>query len=208
VRREDAIAELAKRRLAALTDEERAKRLGCIQREDWTGAPEWDRLDDGVRSELQEDELTLPASSARYDPVLLMWLNSGYAALTNAYLREELGVAEVVGEPKMLEPCACCGRRTLGELSAYDICTVCWWEDDGQDNDRADVVMGGPNALLSLTQARVNYLRHGISDGKPNDLRVRQSPARMFESGRQFVLTDDGVSEIGTDWRSQRFDLE
>lgn len=46
----------------------------------------------------------------------------------------------------------------------YDICPVCFWEDDGQDDYNADVIRGGPNGSLSLTQARKNYLDFGACD--------------------------------------------
>ncbi|MDP9163351.1 MAG: hypothetical protein M3N06_04575, partial [Pseudomonadota bacterium] len=49
-------------------------------------------------------------------------------------------------------PCPCCGNRTVGERATYEICPVCFWEDDGQGDADADVVMGGPNKDLSLTQ--------------------------------------------------------
>ena len=38
------------------------------------------------------------------------------------------------------------------------MCDVCCWEDDGQDDHDADVVRGGPNGNLSLTQARQNFV--------------------------------------------------
>src|SRR3569833_2977032 len=34
--------------------------------------------------------------------------------------------------------CPCCGVRTLIERGGYDICSVCFWEDDGQDVPIAD----------------------------------------------------------------------
>ncbi len=34
---------------------------------------------------------------------------------------------------------------------------MCYWEDDGQDDGDADVVRGGPNGTLSLSQARANF---------------------------------------------------
>lgn len=37
--------------------------------------------------------------------------------------------------------CACCGCLTLDERGAFEICPVCWWEDDGQSNTNADPVM-------------------------------------------------------------------
>ena len=53
--------------------------------------------------------------------------------------------------------CPCCGFLTLDERGSYEICPVCFWEDDGQDDVDADVVRGGPNGALSLTEARANF---------------------------------------------------
>jgi Cysteine-rich CPCC len=53
--------------------------------------------------------------------------------------------------------CPCCKYKTLPERGGYDLCPVCFWEDDGQDDHDADEVRGGPNSELSLTQARHNY---------------------------------------------------
>jgi hypothetical protein len=58
--------------------------------------------------------------------------------------------------------CPCCGYPTLSERGGYDICQLCRWEDDGQDDAHADEVWGGPNGSYSLTRARQNFLRHLI----------------------------------------------
>jgi hypothetical protein len=60
--------------------------------------------------------------------------------------------------------CPCCGNKTLRQRGAFQICQVCFWEDDGQDDHDADVVRGGRNGQLSLTQARANYQRLGAYD--------------------------------------------
>ena len=60
--------------------------------------------------------------------------------------------------------CPCCGCRTLEERGEFEICPVCFWEDDGQDDYDADVVRGGPNSALSLRQARDNYLKFGACE--------------------------------------------
>jgi hypothetical protein len=60
--------------------------------------------------------------------------------------------------------CPCCGCRTLGERGGFEICSVCYWEDDGQDDHDAEVVRGGPNGALSLSHARANYLRFGACE--------------------------------------------
>ncbi|MBV9241580.1 MAG: hypothetical protein JO314_06190 [Acidobacteria bacterium] len=50
--------------------------------------------------------------------------------------------------------CPCCGEHTLYERGGDEICRICKWEDDGQDDHDADNVRGGPNESLSLTEAR------------------------------------------------------
>jgi hypothetical protein len=60
--------------------------------------------------------------------------------------------------------CPCCGCKTLSERGGFEICPVCFWEDDGQDDHDADDVRGGPNGALSLTEARVNYRRFGACE--------------------------------------------
>jgi hypothetical protein len=60
--------------------------------------------------------------------------------------------------------CPCCGCHTLGERGGFEICPVCFWEDEGQDDHDADVVRGGPNGSLSLAEARANYLRCGACE--------------------------------------------
>src|SRR2546430_2312143 len=60
--------------------------------------------------------------------------------------------------------CPCCGCKTLSERTAFEVCEVCCWEDDGQDNGDADENRGGPNGSLSLTEARANYLRFGACE--------------------------------------------
>ena len=61
-------------------------------------------------------------------------------------------------------PCPCCGFRTLKERAGYEICPVCCWEDDGQDDHDADRVRGGPNGSLSLSEGRKSFIRHGACD--------------------------------------------
>ena len=57
------------------------------------------------------------------------------------------------------------GQRIHGR-ACDEICKVCFWEDDGQDDHDADDVRGGPNGTLSLRQARLNFGVYGASDRK------------------------------------------
>lgn len=56
--------------------------------------------------------------------------------------------------------CPSCGYPTLGGRCNHDICSICFWEDDGQDDYDADDVFGGPNASYSLTAHRLEWEEH------------------------------------------------
>lgn len=77
------------------------------------------------------------------------------------YINQERVIGEAEGK---LFACPCCGYLTLEERGGYDICPVCFWEDDGQDDHNADLVLGGPNGRLSLSEARKNFREFGASN--------------------------------------------
>ena len=56
--------------------------------------------------------------------------------------------------------CLCCGYPTLGERGSYEIYGIRNWEDDGQDDPRADETWGGPNRDYSLAEARLYFAAH------------------------------------------------
>lgn len=66
----------------------------------------------------------------------------------------------------MLFKCECCGYYTLPEESRgnYNICPVCFWEDDIVQLEDPNFE-GGANEE-SLNQARSNYLHFGVSHKK------------------------------------------
>jgi hypothetical protein len=79
--------------------------------------------------------------------------------------------------------CPCCGCKTLGERGVYEICPVCFWEDDGQDEQNADEVWGGPNGALSLTEARANYRAFGASSERRKQFVRPPRPDELPEQG-------------------------
>lgn len=81
--------------------------------------------------------------------------------------------------------CPCCGYATLDEENEYEICKICFWEDDGQDDPKENECWGGPN-LISLAQARVNFLQVGASD--PKDLQHTKAPKQTDINVRNYNL--------------------
>ncbi len=62
-----------------------------------------------------------------------------------------------------LSQCPCCDYFTLDEPHAWDICPVCFWEDDGEYLHQPDC--GSPaNGSLSLRQARENFRAFGACE--------------------------------------------
>lgn len=62
---------------------------------------------------------------------------------------------------KKKRQCACCGYFTLDD-GAFEICPVCYWEDDKLQNEDPSYE-GGAN-VLSLNQAKKNFERFAVSD--------------------------------------------
>ncbi len=60
--------------------------------------------------------------------------------------------------------CPCCGHYTLAKRpdNTFQICPVCFWEDDGVQFDDPDYE-GGANEM-SLNQARRNFKNFGAID--------------------------------------------
>jgi hypothetical protein len=69
-----------------------------------------------------------------------------------------------MNKKKMKYTCPCCGYKTLDEAppGTYDICPICFWEDDNVQFDDPDFE-GGANEV-SLRQAQKNYLEFRVSE--------------------------------------------
>ncbi|WP_129841388.1 CPCC family cysteine-rich protein [Streptomyces sp. RFCAC02] len=81
--------------------------------------------------------------------------------------------------------CPCCGFLTLAERGGHGICPVCFWEDDGQDDQDAERVRGGPNGRLSLSRTRANFLAFGACD-------ERRVPLVREPTAEEHPLRGDG----------------
>jgi hypothetical protein len=122
--------------------------------------PGGDESEHGVVLELDSDEE--PTVSSEEPP-----LNEADAR--SRWIRDYCTVLEdgcvfAAVRPSMHYRCPCCGLKTLRTRSGFEICQVCFWEDDGQDEGNAAVVRGGPNGALSLATARANFRRIGACE--------------------------------------------
>ena len=59
--------------------------------------------------------------------------------------------------------CPCCGNLTLEGLTGhYDICPVCYWEDDPLQREEPAMAVGAN--VVSLRMAQENYRKFGASE--------------------------------------------
>jgi hypothetical protein len=90
-----------------------------------------------------------------------------------------------------LFPCPCCGYRTLEEPASgtFDICPICYWEDDNvqlADPDRA----GGANAV-SLREAQRNFAEYGASELRFRSCVRRPAPGDVRDPA--WVIAPDRI---------------
>jgi hypothetical protein len=66
----------------------------------------------------------------------------------------------MIAEKITKHQCPCCNYYTLdGKSGTFEICPVCYWEDDNIQADDPDY-KGGANSI-SLNEARKNYRKLG-----------------------------------------------
>lgn len=65
----------------------------------------------------------------------------------------------------MKNPCPCCGHLVFADApGSYDICPVCFWEDDGVQLRWTDYA-GGANRP-SLIESQGSYAQHGAMEAR------------------------------------------
>jgi hypothetical protein len=94
-----------------------------------------------------------------FRPIYQLYLIDSFQHVTNQYLEKkllELKVEfKVIGENEPTGKCPCCEYFSIdfGEDGAWDICTVCFWENGGN----------GPNHM-TLENAQKNFKKYGAMD--------------------------------------------
>lgn len=69
----------------------------------------------------------------------------------------KIGQGEAGNNANLPNTCPACGYPSIQERTSWKLCPICWWEDDGQDEEHADEVWGGPNGDWSLTGYRIAF---------------------------------------------------
>ncbi len=172
--RTTAIATLSRIMVGRLTP---AERTGIVA--DWwsldASDPGYAAMPDDLRAKLRTEAPPADATDAIFDPLVAVGLAASLPGVRNAWLDAELashdvGCVTVHGAVEALVACPCCRYRTLPKRGEYDICVVCFWEDDGSDEPLRH---SGPNHV-TLAAGRANFARFGAAT----------------ESGEQHVLPD------------------
>lgn len=126
----------------------------------------FDTLPDSLKSELASGDAPHDPADERYDPLLVVGCRASYVGVKNEYLADTLSrigqECEVIGPVEVLVPCPCCEYLTLSRRGQYDICRVCFWEDDGSDDPEH---ASGPNRS-TLAEARHSFALIGASSPK------------------------------------------
>ena len=164
ISRKEARERVAQAKVDLLNPEERAQTLDEWWPLDFEDEG-WSELPDSLREELgTRDDAPSDATPSKYDPLLQVAAMRETHGVCNSWLQRMLskffkadGQVEIIGEPEEMLKCLCCGYLTIQQRGGYEICPVCFWEDDGsQELDQTS----GPNHM-TLREARENFVRVG-----------------------------------------------
>ncbi|OYD06598.1 CPCC family cysteine-rich protein [Paludifilum halophilum] len=136
--RDEAILIVSRYELAKLSPKKREEMLLDWWTVDNTD-PEFSKLPEELQKEiLQSDEPVSNVMDQKYDLLLIEGLRHNYIGVKNEYLSKR--VSEILcskvcveGQEEILFPCPCCKYQTFLERGQYEVCPVCFWEDDGSN---------------------------------------------------------------------------
>lgn len=126
---------------------------------------------EAVLSEMysEEDECdNIDFDDAKNNSSIILFINSTYIGVKNDYLIAEifemLNVIVIIpdAEDLSLERCPCCEYKIIKDRGHYEICSICFWEDDGSD----ELERYSPPNHLSLKEAKINFLNLGVISEK------------------------------------------
>ena len=91
-------------------------------------------------------------------------------------------------------PCPCCGYLTLEEPpGSYEICPICFWEDDV--SQLRFVRLGGGANRVSLTEAQANFAACGASEPRLRSNVRAPDPSDRRDPTWRPIGFDDNIEE-------------
>lgn len=83
--------------------------------------------------------------------------------------------------------CPCCLYLTLTRRHDYEICEVCFWEDDGTEDPAWELERSGPNHGLTLAEGQANYARLNACSLQ---IRIHVRPPTIDEATERHALVE------------------
>jgi len=84
----------------------------------------------------------------------------------------------------MKKTCPCCGYKTIDKNVLFNICEICYWEDDPIQSLHPDL-REGANENLSLREAQMNFVAIGACD--PDCLSSVRKPTKLDVKDKNFL---------------------
>lgn len=97
--------------------------------------------------------------------------------LLAAFAKRRTRIQQFVDDNRLnVTVCPGCGFPTLSEDWFHEICSICDWQHDGQDDPHSNEIWGGPNYELSLTENRLTIEKMLKEQGTP----IVEDPSSIF----------------------------
>lgn len=91
-----------------------------------------------------------------------------------------------------MHPCPCCGYKTLPQRAYYDLCPVCYWEDEGGE----PWAYSGPNGE-TLVEAQQRYLAQNLPHRlRPGKVRAPKRGEERDPDWRPIEVTDEVLARV------------
>jgi hypothetical protein len=124
-------------------------------------------ISEDVKLNLIKDYESIDYEDKKYDSLILEYLISSYKGILNSYILNKLhqiniNCLEIIGLEENLRSCPCCAYKTLDSNGEYDVCKVCFWEDDGNNDP---LIYSNVNKI-TLGDAQSNFIEIGAYDKK------------------------------------------
>ena len=105
--------------------------------------------------------------------------------------RTDVNSAEV-----LKNSCPVCGYLTLDKRNIFDICGICFWEDDGID-DFEENEESGPNHM-TLKEGRLIFqdAKSKLLNTKFNDNKLMETLKNSFIKLDNFIIQNNSINEI------------